>query len=81
MTLLTSWQDYVTTAVSLAFIISLVPSMLDRNTRIPAFTSALTGTGLAILAVVYASLTLDISATTTAVMAACWWVLLIWRRP
>lgn len=68
------WQDWVLTAGSIAFIIALAPSVLSKDK--PALTtSLLTGTVLAIYAIVYATLSLWLATITVAITSLTWFIL------
>jgi hypothetical protein len=68
------WQDVVLTAGSIAFIIALAPSILSKDKPALA-TSLLTGTVLAIYAIVYVTLSLWLTAITVAFTSLTWFIL------
>jgi hypothetical protein len=69
------WQDFVLAAGSILFSVALIPSIASQNK--PAWQSSLlTGTILAIFAIVYTTLHLWFSFASTLVTAGLWYVLL-----
>lgn len=69
------WQDAVLTAGSVIFLLALFPSLLNKKAKPAILTSSLTGSVLLVYAVVYASLSLWFSVTTTVVTAILWFIL------
>lgn len=68
------WQDVVLTAGSIIFIIALVPSVLSKDK--PALTTSLmTGSVLAVFAIVYATLSLWLATVTVASTSLTWFIL------
>lgn len=70
------WQDWVLSGGSLFFTVALMPSVLSQNKPALA-TSLLTGTILAIFAMVYATLSLWFAAGTTMITSSLWFVLAV----
>ena len=73
-------QDYIYTAGSILFILSLLPALKAKE-KPPRFTCALTGSVLYVYAINGYTLDLYFTAITTLVTAAVWTVLLFQRRP
>ena len=68
------WQDWVLATGAIAFIVALVPSVLSKDK--PALTtSLLTGTVLAIYAIVYVTLSLWLTTITVAITSLTWFIL------
>ena len=73
------WQDWVISAVSWAFVISLVPTILHKAHKPSLATSILTGIGMAVMTATYLSLGL-VAATLSASLVAVEWFILAWQR-
>lgn len=73
------WQDLVFAACSAVFLVSLVPSM--RASAVPRMHSVPTALACAAQVVVYATLGLGAAATMSALIAACWCYIAVWRGP
>ena len=68
------WQDLVLTTGSVLFIIALAPSVFSKDK--PALTtSLLTGTVLAVYAVVYVTLSLWLTTVTVGFTSLTWFIL------
>jgi hypothetical protein len=72
-------QDYIYTAGSIIFILSLLPAVFSKE-KPPRSTCALTGGVLYVYAVNGYTLDLYFTAITTLITAAVWTVLLFQRR-
>jgi threonine/homoserine/homoserine lactone efflux protein len=75
----TSWQDVLLALCAVAFLGSLVPSMLDKGTRISRRTSVPTALGAWAQGVTLVSLGLVVSGALTLLIAAAWTQLAIAR--
>ena len=73
------WQDYVIMVVNLSFIFALLPSVFSES-KPHRGTCILTGVGLTVLTVVFATLSLTFSAITAGLTAFLWFVLFIQTR-
>jgi len=70
------WQDIVLSVGSWIFTIALIPSVLSKDK--PALSSSvMTASVLTIYVVVYITLSLSMSAASTALVAAMWYTLAI----
>jgi len=68
------WQDWILTVGQILFIFALAPSVLSKDK--PALTtSLLTGTVLAIYAIVYVTLSLWLTTITVAITSLTWFIL------
>jgi hypothetical protein len=68
------WQDWILTIGQILFIFALAPSVFSKDK--PALTtSLLTGTVLAVFAIVFATLYLWLAATSTLVSSLTWLLL------
>jgi hypothetical protein len=74
------WQDFVISGVGVVFIIALLPAVLKRQPP-PVSTGLITGSGLATLAFVFATLSLWFSVVVQGLTAALWYLLafMAWR--
>lgn len=70
------WQDYVLTAGAWIFIIALIPAIRGKE-KPPASTSIITGSILAVYALVYSTLGLWISVISTAALSLSWFILAV----
>lgn len=75
------WQDYLFTAGSVYFAISLIPTCADPRTTMPRYKSL--PTALFLLAFAYAQVTLGmvVAPACEVVCAACWGFLALRRAP
>ena len=71
-----TWQDYVLAAGSWIFLIALIPAIRGKE-KPPVSTSIVTGTVLAVYALVYATLGLWISVVSTSFMSLAWFTLAV----
>lgn len=69
------WQDWALTAGSIVFIIALIPTLLSTTEKPALSTSIMNGAVLAVMALVYLSLSLWLAAVTTAISCLLWCVL------
>lgn len=78
-----TWQDAVLTVVSLAFIVALVPSIVQRQTA-PLSSCVLTATGLLVIGAVDFTFrpVILFAASTTLITSAMWWTcaVIAWRQ-
>ena len=70
------WQDYVLTAGAWIFIIALIPAIRGKE-KPPASTSIITGSILAVYALVYATMGLWISVVSTSALSISWFALAV----
>lgn len=75
-----SWQELVFSFGSLLFAIALLPSVLDKDTEIPLFTSSATGITLITFSLSFLSLGMFYSAATNLLVSAMWIFIAIKRR-
>ena len=76
-----SWQDIVLSAANFVFIVALLPAVLSKE-KPPVSTSLMTGTALAVIAAVNASLDLWFASGVVSVTATLWFILAVqqWKR-
>jgi len=70
------WQDFVMGVGAWMFFIALLPA-IKSNDKSPTSTSLLTAGVLSVYVVCMATLGLMLSAVSTAITAACWWILFV----
>jgi hypothetical protein len=71
--------DLVNLVIGFVFSISLVPTILNRNAFIPRKTSILTAVGLTVMVYSLFHLQVNLTSVGTALTAACWWVIFIFK--
>lgn len=79
------WQDYAITAIIYMFVIVTIPLVLDvlkKKSRVNLVTAAPTAIGNYLLAVVFGSLGLWISVSSSFLIATLWLIIFIgsWRN-
>ena len=67
-----TWQSDVLALVQLAFVLALVPTLLNRRARVPRASSLVTAAGLFAVATVYATLELWTAVAMAALSATAW---------
>ncbi len=79
------WQDYAITLIIYMFVIVTIPQVIDvlkKKTRLNLLTAGPTAFGNYLMAVVFASLGLWISVTSSLLIATLWLIIFIgsWRK-
>ncbi|QQG39585.1 MAG: hypothetical protein HYS81_04370 [Candidatus Aenigmatarchaeota archaeon] len=74
------WQDAAFTIGQLIFMISLLPTVMDRKSQVPRQTSVTTTAIMLGFAVTYVSLNLYFAAALSCLLAIMWGVV-AWKRP
>lgn len=69
------WQDFVFSAANIVFIISLLPTVLSKDSKPKSLTSILTATMLAVCVPAQLTLHLWFAASTAFITAGLWFVL------
>lgn len=70
-----NWQDKVLMVIGFSFTLALIPSIVSESK--PALWScALTGGGLTLMAFIFLSLRLRLTAISNGTCAVAWWILL-----
>jgi hypothetical protein len=70
-----SWQDGVFTTINIIFIIALIPTLRSKLLKPPVLTCLITGSGLAVIAVAYATLSLWLGASSAMLSAIIWLII------
>lgn len=73
------WQDTVLSVAAVVFFLALVPSMIDKTTRIPRRTSIPTATAVWAQAATFATLGLLFTTFATLLIAVAWTYIAIAR--
>lgn len=73
------WQDYAITAIQFAFIGALLPAVVGVN-KPDKLTSAMNSALLYILALIFLTLSMHVSAISSAMVGVVWTVLLIQKH-
>ncbi len=79
------WQDFAITLIIYMFVIVTIPQVIDvlkKKTRLNPLTAGPTAFGNYLMAIVFATLGLWISATSSLFIASLWLIIFIgsWRR-
>jgi hypothetical protein len=75
------WQDYATLTVAVLFLVSMIPTVLNKQASLPLSSSLPTAIGLLpALPLIFWTLQLYISAFVVAVEGVLWWYCVFKRR-
>ena len=69
------WQDWLLSVAVWVLLFAMIPTLISKTEKPALLTSLITGSALAIIAFVYATLSLWWSAVPTALISASWFVL------
>ena len=72
--------DDMVAAVMAVFCINLIPMLLNRMTRVPWYSSLITGCGLLIMGIEFGIIGLWLSSIMSFIQATLWFGLLVFRR-
>ena len=75
-----AWEDLLIAAVNVAFTVVLLPTLLNRGSRVSLLSSAPIATGLALMVVAFAALGLWLTVGALLVQVVCWALLAVFRR-
>lgn len=73
-------NDYIIAVIGFIFSIVLIPTLLNKKSVVPAFSSLLSSAGLYTIAIIFLNLSLWVASLSEFLCATVWIAIFIWRR-